>query len=101
VLPLEVIAPVLASDLLREVLGYAFPNLAAHDIVHRCERRPAGADHDRVVLRMRVGVAGKDIDYDHVEQTDNIGRWHIPPRYLKHILQGRPANSRLVGFVLG
>ena len=30
-----------------------------------------------------------------------IGWGHVPPRYLKHVLQRRPANSRLVGLVLG
>ena len=99
--PLEVIAPTFAGDFLCEVLRDVLPNLAAHDVVHRRKRRAVAADHDRVVLGMSVGVAGENIDHDHIEQTHDIGRGHVPPRYLKHVLQGRSTNSGLVGFVLG
>ena len=37
--PLEVVAPTFAGDLLREILGDVFPNLAAHNIVHWREGR--------------------------------------------------------------
>jgi hypothetical protein len=41
------------------------------------------------------------VDDDHVEQSDDIGRGHVSPCCLEHVLQGRSAESRLVSFVLG
>src|SRR6266576_1315108 len=55
----EVIAPAFAGDLLSEVLGNILPNLAAHDIVYRCQRYAGCVDHDRVVFGMSVGIAGQ------------------------------------------
>src|SRR5712675_3484147 len=98
---LEMIAPAVAGDLLSEVLRNILPNLTAHDVIYRCERCPRCVDHDRIVLGMSVGIAGDDIEHDHVKQTDNIGRIHVPPRYLKQVLQRRPANSCLIDLVLG
>src|SRR5262245_32321773 len=50
---------------------------------------------------MCIAIAGEHIEYDHVEQTDDLGRRHMSPRYVEHVLQGRPGSSCLVGFVLG
>jgi hypothetical protein len=66
--------PVPPGDFECELLGDVFPNLTAHDIVHRRQRRAIAADHDRMVLGVGVGVEGHDIDEDHVEQTHPVGR---------------------------
>ena len=42
--------------------------------------RRLAADHDRVGLGMRIGVASEDIGYDHVEQTDDNDRRHVPAK---------------------
>src|SRR5947207_432797 len=49
---------------------------------------------------MRIAVACEHVNYDHVEQTDDFSRGHISPCYIEHVLEGRPANSGLVGLVL-
>ena len=54
--PHEVIAPTLAGDGLREVLGDVFPNFAAHDIVHRCSDAP-------LLICPRVHKAGAQAVY--------------------------------------
>jgi hypothetical protein len=81
-----VVAAGFAGDLLCEIFGDVFLNLAAHDMVHWCEQCRAGTEHDRVILCVRVGVARDDIYNDHVEQADDFRRWHVLPRHLKHIL---------------
>jgi len=95
------VAPALTGDLLGEIFGDVVPDLAAHDIVHRSERGPARADHDRAILRMRVGIAGEHIDHDHVEHPDGVGRWQKLARRRKNVLEARTANSRPIAFVLG
>ena len=37
--PLEVVTPIFAGDLMGEILRDVLPHFAAHDVVHRCERR--------------------------------------------------------------
>src|SRR6516162_108925 len=49
---------------------------------------------------MCIAVAGEHVEYDDVEQTDDFCRGHISPRYIEHVLQGRPASSGLVGLIL-
>ena len=39
---------------------------------------------------MCIAIAREHIEYDHVEQTDDFGRRHVSPRYVEHVLQGRP-----------
>jgi hypothetical protein len=34
---------------------------------------------------MGVGVAGQNIEYDHIKQTQDVGRGHVPPRYLEYV----------------
>src|SRR5215467_9222883 len=50
---------------------------------------------------MCISIAGEHVEYDHVEQTDDLGWGHMSPRYVEHIFYGRPASSCLVGFVFG
>src|SRR5215472_433910 len=50
---------------------------------------------------MCISIAGEHGEYDHVEQTDDLGWGHMSPRYVEHIFYGRPASSCLVGVVFG
>src|SRR6266496_3603145 len=69
---LEIIAAVLAGDLLCEVLRDMFPYLPAHHIVERRERYPACFDHDGIVLCVRVSVTCDDVEDDHIEQPQYV-----------------------------
>jgi hypothetical protein len=97
---LEVVTAVLAGYLLSEILGDTFPDLAAHNVIHRRERRTASADQDGIVLGVGIGVADQYVEDDHVEQAHDIGRWHVAPRDIEHILQRRSAGTGLVRLVL-
>ena len=64
---LQVLAAVLARDLLCQVPGDALPGRCTHHVVDRREAETLARDHQRVVLGMRVRVADQDIEDDVVE----------------------------------
>ncbi len=68
----EAITAVLAADPERKISGDVLSHLCAHDVIERRQAGAAGLDHDRIVLGMRVGVAGNDVEDHHVEQSDDI-----------------------------
>ena len=61
----EMLAAVLAGDLLCQVARYALPGRRAHDVVDGRQAEASAGDHQRIVLGVRVGVAGQDVEDAH------------------------------------